>query len=456
MPDKTDAIFVLPVFDAWLLYAPLHKTGALGNAAAVAAVKDASSSSQEESVQQLLDLLSDGEEPPQPNVGPPQPRFLGLIPTRKCGLSCVYCDFDVSRATDGTMSFPVVKSAIDWMANYVAAGEDKLLEIHFFGGEPFFAPQVVDMAVHYARSVAALTALHCHFEVTTNGFFDKQRCRFVSDYFDSVVLSLDGPKDVQNRHRPSVDGVGTFDTVFRNAQLLSESSAELCIRACVTQDTVADLETFTRWFCDELKPAKICFEPVQPVARSNEAGLVPPDPWDFATAFLRAEPIAAERGTSLVYAAASIDRLCYSSCPVGADTLIVSPDGRVSACYLLRQSWLDKGMCLDLGQVNPSGGIDLDQPAVERTRTLTHSKTQCTRCLARWHCGGGCHVRQSHMQGRESYNDFCVRTRIISTCRILAQLGLREHVQRLLSDRLALEKLIHQRSDRLQDWRTQS
>ena len=40
------------------------------------------------------------------------------------------------------------------------------------------------------------------------------------------------------------------------------------------------------------------------------------------------------------------------------------------------------------------------------------------------------------------YDEFCIQTRIITTCRLLEEMGCHEEIQRLLDDRPALERLV--------------
>lgn len=315
---------------------------------------------------------------------------------------------------------------------------------------------MVDVAVHRARARAAEAGLTPRFEVATNGLFDEGRCRFVGDYFDTVVLSLDGPEAVHNRHRPRKGGRGSYDTVARNARLLAQMPVELCLRICVTQDTVGSLETITHWLCQTFRPSAIAFETLQPTPESEAAGLRPPDPWELAVRCVRASSLATSLGVTPVYAAASIEAVRHSFCPVGRDTLIVSPDGRVSACYLPQREWTKRGLDLNLGQLDGRGRMHLDPAALERVRNLTDSPPRCRHCLARWHCAGGCHVNHAYPECPDTYDAFCIQTRIITACRLLEELGGREAVQRLLDHRPALERLALHISDHLADWERSS
>jgi radical SAM protein with 4Fe4S-binding SPASM domain len=350
------------------------------------------------------------------------------------------------------MDLRLAAAAVDWMVDRVRKIGRKSLDIHFFGGEPLFAPDVVDTVIHYARFCSMQSGLIPKFEVATNGVFDEDRCRFVGDYIDTVVLSFDGPEEIQNKYRSLKSGKEIYEIVARNAHHLSKAPSRLCIRTCVTQETVSYLDQVTEWFCRTFQPCVIDYETLKPTDESEAAGLSPPDPWEFAIMCIRALRIAEKYGVMPVYAAASIDTLRHSFCPVGRDTVIISPDGRINACYLLEQDWKNKDLELNLGYIDNSRAINLDQSSIERVRKISTGPDKCRRCLARWHCAGGCHVSNTYPGCPDGYDSFCIQTRIITVCRLLQELGCDQEVQRLIEDREALERLALNDSDRLSDW----
>ncbi|MBN1542626.1 radical SAM protein [candidate division KSB1 bacterium] len=451
MPESLHSVYVLPIANRWLLHAPLHGITALVNSATIEALlhdkalPDGS-----------LQVLQNQEPPaaPAPHTGPIQPEFLGIIPTRACNMRCIYCGFGAVKAQDGqTLDLKRAVLLVDWMADWLHQHQRTHFDIHFFGGEPFCAPDVVDTVVHRARMLAGAKGLRLRFEADTNGFFDADRCRLIGDYIDSVVMSFDGPEDIQNRHRPAKNGAASFPVVAANAWALSRMPVELCLRICVTQETVGRLAEISQWFCRQFHPDIIDYEPLRPTQESQEAGLMPPDPWSFARSYMQSAMAATEAGTRTIYAAAGIDRVRHSFCPVGRDTLILSPDGRLSACYLQQQEWRNKGLDLDLGRVEPAKGVNIQQASVERVRELTSHAPVCRTCFARWHCAGGCHVDNYEMRRDGERTPFCIQTRLIAACNLLNELGCQNELNHLLEDREQQEKLVLQRSDCIDDWR---
>ena len=389
---------------------------------------------------------------PMPHLGDLEPAFLGLIPTRGCHLACRYCNFQQADVSALTMPLPMVRHAVTWYLDQVAALGRTTAGIHFFGGEPFYAPEVVDLAVPLARLLADERGIEVAFEVASNGVYSERRAQWIADNIDTIVLSFDGPEEIQNRHRPYVDGRGTFDIVAHTARVLSQGNGDLFLRACVTEDTAGHMADIAAWFCRAFHPKGVCFEPVQPAGEGGAGDLQPPDPWSFARNYVWAAEVLEDHGVQPVYAAADIRARRVSFCPVGSDVAIVSPDGSVDACYLLPQEWQTRGMDLHIGRVLADGMVLLDGDALQATRKENvWNKPACARCLCRWHCAGGCHVHHMPPESPGGYDRLCLQTRILTMRHLLEEIGRRDLVHALLEDEDVLMRAARQPSDLLLD-----
>ncbi len=432
-----DYVFTVPVSDKYIMHSPLHNITALLNRSAVKSLKDKNLKNKA-----LYDLYrSLSEKPacmPGPNRGHVNPDFLGLIPTRSCNFNCLYCGFGSCKDAS-VMDFSLAILCVDWMADHVIKQNRKEVEIHFFGGEPFCAPDVIRVAVYRTNMVCATYNVKPVFKVSTNGFFDEDTCSFIGDYFDTVVLSLDGPEDIQNRYRPLKTGGKTSHTVERNAFLLGRSPAKLCTRVCVTEETVERMGEIAHRLCRICKPSSIDFEVLR---ETGDTELHPPDPWKFAVNYIKAATIARTCGVTPVYGPASTGTLHHSFCPVGKDTIIVSPEGTISACYLQKEEWEKKSLDLTFGHIDNSG-IHINEDNLKSIRHLTYEKKLCRKCIARFHCAGGCHVHHN----TEEYDDFCIQTRIITVCNLLYDLGYTGLMEDFINNRKELERMVFQTSD---------
>lgn len=445
-------VFVVPVGGKYLLHAPLHRLSALVNQSAIAPLLDEKALTDHKAIRELQGTLA---EPPSATLPSLEealpPRFIGLLTTRSCNLRCSYCAFGAASATSQPMEPEMASGAVDWMARQNQDRGQRILNVHFFGGEPFCAPEALLTAVHKARMIARDYGQIPCFEVATNGVFDESWAEFAGDYIDTIVLSFDGPAEVHNRHRTAADGKGSFETVATNARRLGQSPTQLCFRTCIVHDTVSRMAEFADWFCREFQPAMVTFEPMQNSHEAARTGLATPDPWAFAVQWVAASRILRQHGAVPVYAAA-VGEPRWSFCPVGTDTPIVSPDGRVSSCYLPVSEWRARDLDLDIGQADPNGEIELNHTRLADLRQLAADKPRCQRCYCRWSCAGGCHVNHSYPGCSSDYDDFCIETRIITACELLHSLGCEDIVDELLTQREAMERLAFNQSDRLADW----
>jgi uncharacterized protein len=429
-----DNLFVVPVLNQFLIYAPFHNLAALVDHTAVLRLRESLFSSESVIEGQLGELVhilqAEAEHPPQPRQGELAPAFLGLLPTRGCNLACRYCGFLTASETNRIMGLKLARDAVDWYMGLVGQSGQGRAEVHYFGGEPFCAQEVVDLTVHMARIRAEAIGVSVRFEVATNGAFSQERCQWVADNMDTVVLSLDGPADIQDRHRPYQDGRGTFETVTHNATILSEGATDLFFRSCVTAQTVDRMPEVAAWFCENFCPRGVCFEPIQPTAQSKASQLEPPDPWSFARSFLQAAEILEAHGVEPVYAAADIQTRRVSFCPVGRDVAIVSPDGAI----------------------NDDGAVALDKGRLASIRRLNvWNKPFCARCFCQWHCAGGCHVNHTPPNSAGDYDRLCLQTRTIALRNILKAMGRQDLIRELLREPEAMERAVRQVSDILVD-----
>jgi uncharacterized protein len=455
-PYAQDSVFCVPAGEVFLVYAPLHGLAAVMRSDATERLRSALRENDA-----LLPgpvgmiaahLLGTAAAMPQARSGPlSEPAFLGVIPTRGCNMACGYCDFAALKRGGPVMDLHVARAAVDGYLALLDRGGQRHGAIHFFGGEPFDAPGVVEFVVEFAAQRAGDLGIVLDFEATTNGFFSRTRAEWVADRFSTVVLSLDGPAQVQDRQRPARAGRPTFSVVARSAKILSDGSAELIVRSCVTAASVETLPEWAAWISRELRPSTVCFESLTGSASTAAAGFLPPDPYRFAEQFAKASLILDRHKIAAVQSASDLRECRVSACPVGQDALIVSPGGAVDACYLLEKEWRDRGLDLRLGRVDVAArSIEIEGKALDRTRRLAaRHKPLCASCLCQYHCAGGCHVHHDTDRPAGAYDDMCIATRLITADKLLRRLRLTAIADRLLADPVAARALARHADDRL-------
>lgn len=435
----TENIFVIPIFasNKYVLYSPLQKIAALVNQKAFQKLREHSLSPHsglDSELDELYRQLLPDKPPPGRRSGTLRPDFLGLVTSRDCNMACIYCDFQ-SGKTGRKMAPEVAFRAVEWMADVEVESGRKLLNVHFFGGEPLLSMDMVKNVIYKSYLSAEEMGLRTNFEVCTNGTFSASDASWISDNFNTVILSLDGPQEIQNYHRPFKGGVDSFKVVDRNAKLLGKGQAALCIRICVTDETVRELRKTVKWILKRYLPSKITLEPLKGTDESQRAGLRQPAPVLFAMEFAATSLIARDHGVDVIYAATDINKVESSFCPVGKDGFIIKPDGNISACYQLEAELKKNGLELNFGQIDPGQGISISYHDLERIRGLVvTNKPRCRSCFCKWHCAGGCHAIPVFDEGSSYQSDFCTHVRIITFWKILMSLELNNLAESFLAN----------------------
>jgi uncharacterized protein len=389
---------------------------------------------------------------PQKKSGELNPQFLGIIPTRICNGACNYCDFNSYKIFQESMPYKLAADIVDWYADLSKKQSRNFLEIHFFGGEPMAARDVIEVIVHRARLISAKLDMIPYFEISTNGQYSFKDAKYLGNYFNKVILSFDGFKEFQNKHRPLKGNNSSFENALETAKIISDSGAELCIRCCISKLNVSKMEEITSWFCKDFRLSAINFEILCASSLSESNNLFPPDPIEFALHFQNSREIANDYGVEVIYSSDISEQPQVSSCPAGKDTVIISPDGRISNCYLMPERWQKVGLDLDIGFFYSKDKVEIFQEKLEKTREMVLNKPRCSSCFCKWSCAGSCHVGNSFPGCSLQYDNFCKQTRLISTFTLLSKLDLENKIIELKRSPEALNILLNQVSDTIKDF----
>jgi uncharacterized protein len=289
------------------------------------------------------------------------------------------------------------------------------------------------------------------FEALSNGYFNEaQRC-FVKDYFDRIIISLDGFQQYHDKTRTTHGKRSSFSNVVETLQYLSKQNIELSIRCCITSESVHEMEAIAEWFCSEFKPDKVNFETLTENSFTEKAGLHPPDPYLFAKHCLNSWNVLKKHGVEPAYSPVALDQPQTTSCPVGRDVAIIHPNGSLASCYLQENDWLSKGIDMAIGKVNRNS-VTLNEQSILILRNQLDNKSRCANCFCRYGCAGGCHVNNTYPDSSTAYENYCIHTRIITLCSLLEEAGENDLIEELLNSQSHMERLALQKSDKLLDF----
>ncbi len=288
--------------------------------------------------------------------------------------------------------------------------------VGFFGGEPLLAWDLVREATELARARADRLGTRVRFSITTNGtLLDEERARFLAEHGFSLIVSLDGPKELHDRERvyntnndaqdtqdgvrrehpvdpvhPCLRGRGSFERVRRglDAAAAAGLGARTTLRATfpLTRPALAERLEFLNALADSGLARAVSVEPAWPapsdIRDGVQLGALPSE--YLAAARWAVERLRAGRRVRYHHLQKALERVLLrrpagTECGAGFGYLEVAPSGEIHACH--------KETGGAIGHVGSGVSERLRAPWRENRR---YARRGCDACWARNVCGGGC------------------------------------------------------------------
>ena len=153
-------------------------------------------------------------------------RKITLQVTQGCNFRCKYCVYsndDGNRQRKHqniTMSLETAIKAVEFLADHSVDSEQ--VNIGFYGGEPLLEFDLVKEVVSYAKKRFAGKKLT--FSLTTNAsLLTREIVSFLDENNIPLLISLDGPKEIQDKNRVMADGkTGTFELVKEKLRMVKD------------------------------------------------------------------------------------------------------------------------------------------------------------------------------------------------------------------------------------------
>ena len=358
----------------------------------------------------------------------PLVKSLCLHVAHDCNLRCKYCfagtgDFGHDR---GFMPKEVGERAVDFIIEH--SGPRRNCELDFFGGEPLMNMETVKHVTAYVRKREGETGKVFKLTLTTNGvLLNDANIKFLNENNISLVLSLDGRREVHDNMRPHADGRGSFDRVLENVRktIDSRNGQNYYLRGTFTANNLD-------FAADVLDMADNGFnllsvEPV--VAKDCDYAL---EEEHLPELYKQYEELAVEylnrklAGNGFEFFHFNLDlnngpcvakRL--SGCGAGHEYFAVTPEGDLYPCHQFvgREKYL-------LGTI--FDGVKNVELPKEFRKNHVLNKDECRECWARFYCSGGCHANADLFSGRidKPYKVGCELQKKRLECALMIQANL--------------------------------
>lgn len=154
--------------------------------------------------------------------------YMILQVTRDCNFKCRYCsyacDADIDRVHKSEyMPYEIAKHAVDFL--FDRSKDSPEISIGFYGGEPFLNITLIKKVVEYAEK---RFTKKINYNATTNASLLTDEIIDFLIYNDfSLLISLDGPENIQNSHRKYRYNLSdTFCAVYNNVIRIKQRNEE--------------------------------------------------------------------------------------------------------------------------------------------------------------------------------------------------------------------------------------
>ena len=322
-------------------------------------------------------------------------KSLCLMVAQDCNLRCKYCfGSGGSYGKRGIMSEEVGKAAVDFIIKN--SGLRKHCEIDFFGGEPLINFKTVKAVTEYVRQREVDTGKIFKLTLTTNGVsLDDEKISWLNENNISLVLSLDGRKEIHDAMRPDLNGRGSYDKVVKNFRKVvkSRNDENYYLRGTYTNqnlDFASDVESMLESGFDILS-----IEPV--VLKDSPLALTEKDLPKIFAEYDRLSEIYLERrraGKGFFFFHFNVDLSngpCVAKrlagCGAGHEYFAVAENGDLYPCHQFvgREKY-------KLGDI--FNGVEENARHWTKYFRESHvmNKPKCRECWAKFFCSGGCHA----------------------------------------------------------------
>lgn len=149
--------------------------------------------------------------------------------TQKCNFRCKYCIYTPKAGSkqrthsQRSMSWEVAKTAVDFL--WAHSVDSRRVNIGFYSGEPLIEFRLIQQIVQYCQE--RFDGKELSFNITCNGsLLTPEIIRFFSENSVDLMISLDGPKEINDLNRVFANGEGTFDRVMEKINLVKAIDPE--------------------------------------------------------------------------------------------------------------------------------------------------------------------------------------------------------------------------------------
>lgn len=329
-----------------------------------------------------------------------------LVPNLGCNYRCTYCFEKGGGYPEITMTREQVDSIFEIIKDKIGHEE----ELTLYGGEPL-AKENKELLTYIVNKGVEL---NCHFFAVTNGHDIEHYIDLLgNDKISALQITLDGPREIHNKRRISLDGESSYDRILSNIELVTKKTdVQIGLRINLDKRNYP----YMIEFLDELDRRGIIDNPSVSIVANSVIG--------EDDVLIKAEKIRAlENAVSQKYSqfdwnftsfTSSSNKMLLSAlyfgepiirrpaaCAASGSMKVFAPDGKIYSC------WSAIGYSEHvIGTYDYKGNVIWNNVILDEwaKKSLIYDK-ECIICKYAFLCAGGCRrpklVHETHTNSKE-------------------------------------------------------
>ncbi len=321
-----------------------------------------------------------------------------LFVSQECNLACSYCYGDGGEYRKGKMIMDE-RTADNFIDKFITDQNPGYL-INFFGGEPLLNLPLIQKVIDRVRAKTEPHGIRTVFNMTTNGtVWSNKIADFVDKNIDTLTVSLDGPKDINDAQRPACGNFSAYDKTVRTIGDLKEQGSRYTIRTIMTKNSFGRLKEIYNHNSELAGKGGVGLSTVD-VGDDHALGLTDHEHQALVDEIVE---INSESLRSLVDSAnpqfneytSELCKLLFGRqfrprpCNAGQTVLAVAADGDLYPCHRFVGY---QGFCV--GNVNDDQPLNANYSKLCQSfkETSVDKNLHCSGCWLQHLCGGSCYV----------------------------------------------------------------
>lgn len=308
-----------------------------------------------------------------------------VITTYACNLACTYCFEGMGNLTADYMDLTGAENVIKFIKKTTIGNNCNALSIELYGGEPLLNFDIGYTILVELSDWAKENGIHFSVNAITNGtLITEDIANKLSEFKSSILVTLDGPKEIHNRRRMYKGGRGTFDDIVKGLIIAKEHKLPTKVRINFDNENQSYIPTLF----DELRSLSLedVVISIKPIFNSSPACLSYPSSFQDSVGITisdRLYEIARDKGfkTEEVPVLPTIN-VCSA---LHSSVFTVDPPGRLFKCAVLPPYEE-----FSVGEIDEKGEPRFNSLFYEMMRREPLTIDDCGSCKLVPICGSGC------------------------------------------------------------------